>query len=161
MAKKSIVKFGENTDKLAELQRISRNIENTSNFLRNIEENDQKLYKNMVDLLKIDTKNELTETEYESIAKMQFFCDRFESFFSGQNIQEVNPELLDLYRKMKTQVAAFLRDYREGTKTTPPSIMIIKNYLTKTKDELDNLKFIKKDDAVIIDVELDEDGDSV
>jgi hypothetical protein len=161
MNKKAIVKFDENTNKLSELQKISKNIENTSLFLKNINQDDRKLYKNIIELLKIDTKNELTQTEYEGIAKMQFFCDRFESFFSTQQIETVDPEILDLYRKMKTQVTAFLRDYREGTKQTPPSITLIKNYLIKTKDELEALKFIKKDEVEIIDVELDEDGNTV
>ena len=115
----------------------------------------------MVELLKIDTKNELTQTEYEGIAKMQFFCDRFESFFSTQNIETIEPEIVDLYRKMKTQITVFLRDYREGSKQSPPSIILIKNYLTKTKDELEALKFISKDEPEIIDVETDDNGDTV
>lgn len=161
MSKRDIIKYSENTDKLAELQKISQNIENTSVFLKNINAEEKKLYKNMVNLLKIDTRNELTQTEYEGIAKMQFFCDRFESFFSTQQIETVDPEILDLYRKMKTQVTAFLRDYREGTKQTPPSITLIKNYLIKTKDELEALKFVEKDVGVVIDVDEDENGDTV
>jgi uncharacterized protein YbgA (DUF1722 family) len=57
---------------------------------------------------------------------------------------------------MKTQITTFLRDYREGTKTTPPSITLIKNYLIKTKDELANLKFIDKNEAEIIDIEIED-----
>jgi hypothetical protein len=160
MRKKDIVKFQENTVSIAELQRISRNIENTSNFLRSINEDDKKLYENMVKLLKIDTKNELTQTEYEGIAKMQFFCDKFEQLFSSQPTDAIDPGILDIYRKMKTQITLFLRDYREGTKQTPPSIILIKNYLTKAKDDLDDVKFEEKTDAEIIDVEI-KDGDAV
>ena len=160
MSKKDIIKFKENSVNSAELLKISRNIENTSRFIQSIEEEDKKLYKNMVDLLKSDTRNELTQTEYEGIAKMQFFCDRFEAVFSAQSIETVDPELLDLYRKMKTQITAFLRDYREGTKQTPPSITLIKQYLVQTKDELENLKFVPKDEPVIIDVEVVDDTDA-
>lgn len=160
MSKKDIIKFKENSVNSAELLKISRNIENTSRFIQSIEEEDRKLYKNMVELLKSDTKNELTQTEYEGIAKMQFFCDRFEAIFSAQAIETVDPDLLDLYRKMKTQITAFLRDYREGTKQTPPSITLIKQYLIQSKDELDKLKFIPKDEPVIIDVEMTDDTDA-
>ena len=160
MSKKDIIKFKENSVNSAELLKISRNIENTSRFIQSIEEEDKKLYKNMVDLLKSDTRNELTQTEYEGIAKMQFFCDRFEAVFSAQSIETVDPELLDLYRKMKTQITAFLRDYREGTKQTPPSITLIKQYLVQTKDELEKLKFVPKDEPVIIDVEVVDDTDA-
>lgn len=160
MSKKDIIKYEEKTANLAELQRISKNIENTSNFIRSIEEEDKKLYKNMVELLKLDTRNELTQTEYEGIAKMQFFCDRFEAVFGTQSMETADPELLDIYRKMKTQITLFLRDYREGTRQTPPSITLIKQYLIKSKDELEEIKFIKKDEPIIIDVEL-EDGDAV
>jgi hypothetical protein len=160
MPKKDMVKFQEKTVDLAELIKISKNIENTSNFIQSIDEDDLKLYKNMIELLKIDTKNELTQTEYEGIAKMQFFCDRFESLFSSQAIETLDPELLDLYRKMKTQITIFLRDYREGTKQTSPSIVLIKNYLIKAKDELKDLKYVEKEEAEIIDVEM-ENGDVV
>jgi hypothetical protein len=114
----------------------------------------------MREMLKIDTKNELTETEYESIAKMQFFCDRFEAHFSGFEVADINPDLLETYRKMKTQITAFLRDYREGTKRTPPSIILIKNVLSKSEDDLKDMKFVKKTSAEIIDVEI-VDGDPV
>ena len=156
MSKKAIVKASEDSNKLLEIRKLSQNITNTSNFIKSLDDNDKKLYKNMVELLKVDTKNELTETEYESISKMQFFCDRFETYFNTQNIQDIDPEVLDLYRKMKTQITAFLRDYREGTKSTPPSITLIKNYLIKTKDELASLKFVDKNEAEIIDIEIED-----
>jgi hypothetical protein len=145
-----------NDELIAEMKVLGKEIESSSNFLKVISTNDKKLYLNMVKRIQTDTNNELTSTEYEGIAKMMFFCDRFEQYLSGINIQDADPDLLDLYRKMKTQVTFFLRDHREGKKVTPPSIQIIKNYLVKLENidkELKEAKFIKNDEAIILDIE--------
>lgn len=145
-----------NADLMAEMRVLGKEIESSSNFLKVISADDKKLFLNMVKRLQSDTNNELTSTEYEGIAKLMFFCDRFEQYLNGINIEDADTDLLDLYRKMKTQITIFLRDHREGQKVSPPSIQIIKNYLIKYENiekELVDAKLKKPDDAVIIDIE--------
>jgi hypothetical protein len=125
---------------LKEIIDLARRIENTSEFVKEMAEKDKKQYNNIVVMLRNDTNGELTDTEYEKISKMMFFCDKFEKMFGEIGVENADTEVLDLYRKMSTQIAVFMKDYREGKKTTPPSIQIIKNYLIKSEKSVDELE---------------------
>lgn len=154
---------GENSgEKLAEIRNLSKNLTDSGLFVKNLDKSDKKVYGDIVKRLRDDTRDELTATEYESLAKMSFFCDRFEALFRDTDPSQLDSELLEIYRKMKTQIVVFLRDYRQGKRVSPPSIVKIQNYLVNIKPELDELaklEFKKKDTAEIIDItDLVEDG---
>ena len=141
-----------NPEKLAEFNDLINKIESGSDFVKLMKKDEKKMFINIVERLRDDTQGELTDTEYESIAKMVYFCDQFETFIADQGVQNVETNLLDLYRKMKTQITIFMRDHREGKKVTPPSIQVIKNYLVNFDKELRGLTFDDKGPQ-IIDVE--------
>jgi len=151
-------------EKLSEIRKLAEKIESSSNFVKEMNKDQKKLYLNIVKGLQEDTNNELTDTEYESIAKMSYFCDMFEQLFKNRGLENTDSDILDLYRKMKTQITIFMKDYREGKRTTPPSIKVIQNYLikiSKSEDALDDMRFEPPDDAEIIDVELVDDAATV
>lgn len=142
-------------NKRKEIVTLAKKIEKSSEFVQEMSEKDKKQYTNIVTMLRDDTHGELTDTEYETISKMMYFCDKFEKMFGKMGVENADTELLDLYRKMKTQIAVFMKDYREGKRITPPSIQIIKNFLIKSEkavDELENMVF-SDDGPDVIDVE--------
>lgn len=153
---KAIVK---NDDKLSRMKKLAKKIENSSNFFKELDTVEKKRFINIVDGLREDTNNELTDTEYEGISKMIYFCDEFERLFSNQGLENADTDMLEIYRKMKTQITIFLKDYREGKRATPSSIKVIQNYLikiSKTVDEIDESQFDENATVEIIDVEPEE-----
>ncbi len=142
--------------KAKEIKELAKKIESSSDFVKNLSKENRVLFFNIVERLRDDTFGELTDTEYEGISKMIFFCDRFEMMFGDMGVENVETEILDLYRKMKTQITVFLKDYREGKKVTPPSIQVIKNYMIKLDDMLDDIDAVELDDGQpeIIDLEV-------
>jgi hypothetical protein len=146
-------------DKSTSIRDLARKIESSSNFFKELENKEKKRFITIVEGVQKDTNDEMTYTEYESIAKMIYFCDEFESLFSRQGVENADTDLLEIYRKMKTQITMFMKDFREGKKTTPSSIKVIQNYLikvSKTLDELDEAQFIEPVDAEIIDIDAKE-----
>lgn len=137
------------------LKELSKDIENSSDFVKNLQGNDKKLFNNILKRIQKDTNGEFTQTEYEGLAKMTLFCDRVEAFMEQNGVENVETPLLDLYRKMKTQIVAFMRDYRDGRKQAPPSIKQINVYFDKNRAELDDVlksEFIDADAIIIEDV---------
>jgi len=146
-------------EKLSSIKDLAKKIESSSNFFKEMESKEKKRFITIVEGIQKDTNGEMTDTEYESIAKMIYFCDEFESLFSQQGIENADTDLLEIYRKMKTQITMFMKDFREGKKSTPSSIKVIQNYLikvSKTMDELDGAQFVEAVDAEIIDITPEE-----
>jgi len=142
-------------NKLKDIKELTKSIENSSNFVKKLIGDDKRLYGNIVQRVRNDTNGEFTDTEYESISKMILFCDRFEEYFNAVGVSEVETEMLDLYRKMKTQITIFMQNYRDGKKVTPPSIQMIKiqlNKLTGIIDEIDEFDVVDTK-AVVVETE--------
>lgn len=115
------------------LNQLGKKIDDNRLFIKALDNDDKLLYKSTRDRLKIDTHNELTDTEYDNLSTMMFFCDKFEEHFYGQNPEDVNVDLFNIYRMAKEKITDHLKDYRESTKQTPSSIKGIQQYLEQIK----------------------------
>jgi len=145
-------------DNLEELKDLSKKIDNRRKFMAVLDSDDKRLYKHTVERLRKDTNSELTETEYEVLATMMFFCDKFEKHFANQSAEEIDNDLFNTYRLTKTQIHNALKDYREKARLTPPSIEGLKSYLLEieTKDGKKIKQVIDIEDPIII-----EEGDII
>lgn len=115
------------------LTQLGKKIDDNRTFIKALDDDDKLLYKSTRDRLKIDTHGELTDTEYDNISTMMFFCDKFEEHFYNQNPEDVNVDLFNIYRMAKEKITDHLKDYRESSKKTPSSIKGIQQYLEQIK----------------------------
>lgn len=138
------------------LTALSKKIDDKRTFIKALGDDDKKLYKNIRERLVLDTHSELTETEYDNISTMMFFCDRFEHLFSNTDAGDIDPDLFNIYRMSKEKITDHLKDYREASKQTPSSIKGIKEYLEKIKTDDGKIiirAFKKDDEGEIIEIE--------
>jgi hypothetical protein len=152
MTREAIVNIDE---VILNIKELTEDIQNSSDFVKNLKGNDKKLFNNILKRIQRDTNGEFTQTEYEGLAKMTLFCDRVETLMELNGVENIDTSLFDLYRKMKTQIVAFMRDYRDGRKQAPPSIKQINVYFDKNRDIIDEIEksvFVDVDAVIIEDV---------
>ena len=130
------------------LTQLGKKIDDNRLFIKALDDEDKLLYKSTRDRLRIDTHNELTDTEYDNLSTMMFFCDKFEEHFYNQNPEDVDVDLFNIYRMAKEKITDHLKDYRESSKQTPSSIKGIQQYLEqiKLKDGTIITRGFKKDE---------------
>lgn len=138
-------------DRIAELVELSKKIDDGSGFVRSLQSReDKKLYKNVLDRLRKETRNELTETEYANLARMMFWCDRFEALFAGTPASDINIDLYNAYRITMSSVTEAMKDYREKTRLPPSSVREIRNYIITLKNDDYGIKDFEEE-VIIID----------
>ena len=140
---------------------LGRKIDDNRQFLQALEAGDKTLYKSIRDRLRIDTHDELTDTEYDNLSTMMFFCDKFEEHFYNQNPEDVDVDLFNIYRMAKEKITDHLKDYREASKKTPSSIKGIQQYLEQIKMKDGTIitrGFKQADEGEIIEIEEVKDG---
>jgi len=124
------------------LEKLTKRIGDTPNFISILTKEDEKLYKKTLQILKKDTNEELTQTEYLNLASLIVFCDKFEKFFYGLNPSEYDVDLFESYRKAKNDITLAMRDYRKDANTSPASIEGIKRAMIEIEGK-DGSKIIK------------------
>lgn len=140
-------------DPKEELRELSKKIDDVSGFYKSLRKKaDKMLYKNILDRLRKETRNKLTETEYANLARMMFWCDRFEALFAETPSDQIDVDLFNTYRTTLNQVTEALRLFREKTTAPPSSIGEIKNYIINIQTK--NKKLFRDDfEDEIIDID--------
>jgi hypothetical protein len=73
-----------------------------------------------LDRLRRNTNGELTETEYDHLARMELFLDTYETYMKERGIGNVDSMLIDTARKYSEKIISVLQKHREGNDQPTP-----------------------------------------
>lgn len=99
-------------------------------FYKSLDKQEKKRLLDTEVLIRQDTNNELTNTEYERLAILKYFIDDIEIYIKSKGIQHIPRDLLSEYGKATRSMMDILRAWRErGQKPSDTFLDMRKAYL--------------------------------